>query len=471
MPYEPLQQKQIRPFANGHNIYRAEQARATARVISTRSEELGAYTPGNSFVEEIQSDVSLRVREQGILYPYLALIKDINYDLEEAGLPTTISSADFAEKRTTFVFPRIARAEIGDITPVIFKNYFVNKASLNSIGWSWAVDGSSTINFSFQGSSYIVHKGTKAAPLLEHSVGVSSGVATLAFAPTKILKVVAEAPSSIADEDITDVCSIASGANINVGTYNGVAPTSISVLYTFDQQDGDPALFYGRVVSETVTGDGVSNTVTVSHNGINLISIRDANGALFGTSNSISGTTVTSDAVFAAADYVVTYITDEEMPGMLTQTLKSQARIFLAPSYASKGDRLIGVSSANANANFNTDNRQELGSKDPYLAITQLPADVTCDLTLDETENVEAIYDAIMGNSPSDEYDFLQVDDTRNLYVEILDNNGNVQLVYKFPQLMLNTTDSGAELKTTATRTLNFTASDFYITSSPAADF
>lgn len=546
-----IQQQQFRPFVNGHNMYRSEQVRASPRIISTRPEELGSYTASNTIPEEMQTDVTLRVREMGSLYPYLALLKDLSYDLSENDLPTIISSEDFAEKTSHFVFSTIARNQIKDITPQILQSYEVKDGALSSIGWSWNVDGSSTITFSFQGLQYTVLKGSKSATIVERKVKVSSGVAELAQTPTKILQAVAEQPADIAGKDITDVTSISVGNSINIGSYEGVAPTMVSVVYTYDQPLDGPALFYGQLLTEQVSCT-IDGYLTISHPALNLVSVRAGDGTLISGATLINDTTIKGpevnvsgetpsgvidgvDTTFTLSEtpivagsvsilvdgttsvtdngdgtlsdggtidydtgsftlvsapttsvsadytyiggielgqgYYVNYITDVEPNGLLQQVLKDQVKIYLADSYASKGSRIIGISSANANVNFNVDSRQELGSKGAYLLVTQLPADVTCDITLDETENIEDIYNAILTDTAIDEYDFLESADTRNLYVEILDRDGNTKLIYKFTRLMINNTDSGAELKTTSTRTLNFVASDFYITNSPPSDF
>lgn len=466
MPRELIQQKQLRPFINGHNIYRAEESTGAPRIESARSEELGAPNELGVYVDEISSDVTLRFREQGSLYPYLALFKDLTYDLEEADLPDTLTTLDMITGFAHCIFPVIKKEEIGVEVPEIWRNYVMDKAGVTSIGWTFNVDGPSVINVSMTASSYKIFKNS--AILIERHAAVTAGVVTTAKTPTKVVRVIAEAPAAIANEDITDVCAIGTG-NITVGTFNNETPTMVTVVYAYTQAEGEPGLFYGRLLSETVTA-GVSS-LEVTHVPLAVISVRDDTGVLITgpwTAGGAEGKTITGGTVTQSEDYIVTYITAEEPTGLLNEVTKGEVKLYLAESYASKGTRLTGVSAASANWGLNREDREELGNVDPYLTIANLPADITVDLTLDETEDIDSFLEKIINVAGGDPLiDFQNVNNSKNLYVEILDSSGNVVLVYKFPDLMLTSSSSGVALGGTANRPVSFSSDDVVITTNP----
>lgn len=468
MPKEVIQQKQLRPFVNGHNIYRAEESTGSPRITAAKSEELGAPNILGVDVEEINSDITLRIREQGSLYPYLAIFKDYSYDLEEAALPTSLSTLDMVSSFANFVFPVIKKEEIGDPKPTIWRNYVMDKAGVTSIGWNFNVDGPSTINISLQGSSYKIFKDS--AILVERHAAVTAGAVTPEQTPTKVIRVIAEGPEEIAGEDITDVCSVGTGT-IAVGTFNGETPTMVTVVYSYEQTTGDPALFYGRVLSETVEAEGV-DSLTVTHNVTNIIGVRTTAGVIVAgpwTIDSGDPKTITGGTVVAETSYVVNYITADEPAGLLRQATKGKIKIYMAESYATKGGRLRGVSSVAANWGLNSDSRQELGSEDPYLTIANLPAEITVDLSLDETEDIDTFLAKIIDVGEDDPLiDLKNINHDMNLYVEVigLDESGDeeVKLVYKFPRLMLTSTSSSLALGGTVNRPLSFTSDDVIIT-------
>lgn len=466
MPRELIQQKQLRPFINGHNIYRAEESTGAPRIESARSEELGAPNELGVYVDEISSDVTLRFREQGSLYPYLALFKDLTYDLEEADLPDTLTTLDMITGFAHCIFPVIKKEEIGVEVPEIWRNYVMDKAGITSIGWTFNVDGPSVINVSMTASSYKIFKNS--AILIERHAAVTAGAVTTAKTPTKVVRVIAEAPAAIANEDITDVCAIGTG-NITVGTFNDETPTMVTVVYAYTQAEGDPGLFYGRLLSETVVA-GV-DSLEVTYVPLAVISVRDDTGALITgswTAGGAGGKIVSGGTVTQSKDYVVTYITAKEPTGLLNEVTKGEVKLYLAESYASKGTRLTGVSAASANWGLNREDREELGNIDPYLTIANLPADITVDLTLDETEDIDSFLEKIIDVDEEDPLiDFQNVNNSKNLYVEILDSSGNVVLVYKFPDLMLTSSSSGVALGGTANRPVSFSSDDVVITTDP----
>lgn len=470
MPRELIQQKQLRPFINGHNIYRAEESTGAPRIESSRSEELGAPNELGVYVDEISSDVTLRFREQGSLYPYLALFKDLTYDLEEADLPDTLTTLDMIDGFAHCIFPVIKKEEIGVDVPEIWRNYVMDKAGITSIGWTFNVDGPSVINVSMTASSYKIFKNS--AILIERHAAVTAGAVTTAYTPTKIVRVIAEAPATIANEDITDVCAVGTGAKITVGAFNDVTPTRVAVVYAYTQTDGDPGLFYGRLLSETVTAG--ADSLVVSYAPLAIISVRNNAGALVAgpwTAGGAEGKTISGGTVAQSENYIVTYITSEEPLGLLNEVTKGEVKLYLAESYATKGSRLTGVSAASANWGLNKEEREELGNIDPYLTITNLPADITVDLTLDETEDIDSFLEKIVDVETGDPLiDFRNVNNKKNLYVEILNSSGEVVLVYKFPDLMLTSSSSGVALGGTANRPVSFSSDDVIITTDPTQE-